>query len=460
MSQPILRSASLRVMLLVAGGIIALSVLAMGWQYRDTARSLQARQMALLAADMEAFASLYEQRRIVALREAIEYRAALTPADQALFLLQGKDGEVLAGNITDWPDGVTALAGTFGTDGMQVLALNDHTYLAVGRMLPGGFPLLVARGLDDVQATLAELRGRILATGGVLIALSLAAGWIVSRLVMRRIDRLNALADRVAEGDLSARLPGPRNDDEFGQLETHVHAMLDRIEALNRATHRLSDTIAHEMRTPLNRIVQKLSRIEGQDDTVDQLRAEMRGTIRIFDSLLDISAAEAKTGDRPGLKPVNLSELAEEVWELYDPVAEDKGLTFRSDIDPGLWVLGERNLIAQLISNLLDNAIKFTSAGDDVLLALSTDGARHVLRIKDTGPGVPADIHEDAFERFVRAERDREVAGHGLGLALVQAIATRHGAKVERPKVKKGFEIVIAWPKFDRPKAAGHGEND
>ncbi len=132
-------------------------------------------------------------------------------------------------------------------------------WLVVARALPGGFPLLVGRSLQPVDDTLAALRGGMLGLlAGVLVAAG-ATGWLAAAWVMRRIGRVNALADRVAAGNLSARLPGARSADEFGLLETHVHAMLDRIEALNRATHHLSDTIAHELRTPLNRMLQRLA---------------------------------------------------------------------------------------------------------------------------------------------------------------------------------------------------------
>ncbi|WP_336043490.1 HAMP domain-containing sensor histidine kinase, partial [Pseudooceanicola nanhaiensis] len=184
----------------------------------------------------------------------------------------------------------------------------------------------------------------------------------------------------------------------------HVNQMLDRIEALNRATHRLSDAIAHELRTPLNRIRQRLDRLEGQDEDVAAIREDMAGTVRIFDSLLDISSAEAASGQRPGLVPVDLSAIAAEVYELYEPLAEDRGLIPEARIEPGAWVLGERNLIAQLVSNLLDNAIKFTGPGDGVTLSV-TAGERHMLTVADTGPGVPDDIRATVFDRFTRGER-------------------------------------------------------
>lgn len=448
-------SATLRLSVLVAGGIVALSVLAMVVQYRATAHELAERQRAVLAADVQGFAALYDQRRIIALREAIDLTAATTPPERALYLLQDKAGAKLAGNIADWPPDLPALAGGVSMDGARPFTLNQADYLGIARMLPGGFPLLIARGEAEVQGVLAGLRHTIAGVALVLVLLAGLAGFAVSRLVLGRIDRLNHLADRVAAGDLGARLPGPRSADEFGTLERHVHRMLDRIQNLNRATLRLSDAIAHELRTPLNRILQKLDRTPddpaGQATMRDEVRAEMRGAIRIFDSLLDISGAEAATGDTPGLVPVNLSEVVDEVAELYEPLAEDKGLIYALNAAPDLWVLGDRNLIAQCLSNLLDNAIKFCGAGDTVETRLTREGDRHVLLIRDTGPGLPAEIDGLAFERFVRGERDRDAAGHGLGLALVQAIATRHGARLTRPAVEKGFAISIAWPMVTPP---------
>ena len=226
--------------------------------------------------------------------------------------------------------------------------------------------------------------------------------------------------------------------------------MLDRIENLNRATHRLSDTIAHELRTPLNRMLQKLSKIEGQPDLTADLKAEMRQAIRMFDSLLDISRAEADQGTGGGLVPVDFSTVAAEVWDLYDPLAEDKGLITEAHITPNLQILGDRNLIAQVLSNLLDNAIKYCAPGDRLTLSLTPDTDRVLMRVADTGPGLPADLKAEAFDRFTRAERDRGIKGHGLGLALVRAIAARHGARLTLPPTPNGFALEIRWPRLQQ----------
>lgn len=446
MTVPAKARATWRLALAMAGAVAVLALMAMGLQYRLVADRLMQAQRALLTADLDGFATLYDQRRIIALRQAIALRAD-SGADE-LLLLMDRQGRVLAGTLAGWPEGLAASAEGFTVDPAQEVQHDGARWLVVARELPGGFPLLVGRSLQPVDDTLAALRGGMLGLlAGVLVAAG-ATGWLAASWVMRRIGRVNALADQVAAGNLSARLPGPRSDDEFGLLETHVHGMLDRIEALNRATHHLSDTIAHELRTPLNRMVQRLGRIEGNETAVEALKAEMRDAVRMFDALLDISRAEADRGHGGGLVPVDLSAVAAEVWDLYEALAEEKGLVCSAEIAPALRVLGDRSLIAQGLANLLDNAIKYCGPGDPLRLELQSEAGRHVLRLADGGPGLPEDLRAGAFDRFVRAERDRArgIKGHGLGLALVAAIAARHGAKLVLPQVPRGLVVELHWP--------------
>jgi len=441
--------ATLRLAAVMALAVTVLSLGAMGLQYRLVEARLMAAQTQLLSADLDGFAALYDQRRIIALRQAIDYRATAATGEEMLLLL-GRDGAVLAGTHPAWPAGLTTEGEGFAVGLVRQFQADGHRWLAVARELPGGFPLLVARSLAPVDATLAAMRRGMLGLLAALLVAGGLVGWLAARSVMARIGRVNDLADRVAEGALDARLPGTRSPDEFGLLETHVHAMLDRIQNLNRATHRLSDTIAHELRTPLNRMLQKLDRIAGQEALTADLKAEMRQAIRMFDSLLDISRAEADQGSGGGLLPVDISAVATEMWELYEPLAEDKGLVCTAQVTPGLTVLGDRNLIAQMLANLLDNAIKYCAAGDRLDLTLVTEGDHHMMRVADTGPGLPADMRAEAFERFVRAERDRGIKGHGLGLALVRAFAARHGARLALPERERGLVLEIHWPSLQQ----------
>ncbi|MDQ2065965.1 HAMP domain-containing sensor histidine kinase [Xinfangfangia sp. CPCC 101601] len=437
--------ATWRLAAVMALAVAALSLGAMALQYRLVEARLMAAQRSLLAADLDGFAALYAQRRIIALREAIALRADLGGGEMTLLL--DRQGQVLAGTLPGWPEGLARQGEGFTIDPAQEIEMQGQRWLVVARALPGDFPLLLGRSLQPVDATLAALRQGMLALlVGVLIVAG-ATGWLAAAWVMRRIGRLNDLADQVAAGALSARLPGPRAMDEFGLLETHVHAMLDRIESLNRATHQLSDSIAHELRTPLNRMLQRLSSLQGQEAEVAALKGEMRQTIRMFDALLDISRAEADEGGG-GLLPVNLSQTAVDVWDLYEALAEDKGLIPRANISQGLMVLGDRTLLAQLLANLLDNAIKYCAPGDQLALTVAEEAGQVILRLADTGPGMPQSLRDEAFDRFTRAERDRArgIKGHGLGLALVRAIATRHGARLTLPETARGLVVELAFP--------------
>ncbi|MDZ4311709.1 MAG: ATP-binding protein [Cypionkella sp.] len=437
----------------MALAISILSLLAMGLQYRLVESRLTEATKAALSADLAGYSALYQQRRIIALRQAIDFRSA--SATDELLLLQDRNQKRLAGTETVWPQAITprdptASYADFSSDAAQRFTHQGRDWLGVARILPGDFSLLVARSLTPVDATLASLRKGMAALSLILLAAGALIGTLAAKSVMTRITRLNGLADQVATGDLTARLPGPRSPDEFGLLETHVHAMLDRIENLNRATHRLSDTIAHELRTPLNRMMQKLAQIEGQPALAADLRAEMRNAIRVFDSLLDISRAEADQGSGGGLLPVDLSAVIAEVWDLYEPLAEDKGLRCTLQTTPDLHILGDRNLIAQMLANLIDNAIKYCAPGDSLSLTLQTTPDHHRLTLTDTGPGLPPDLRDAAFERFTRAPRDKDrgIQGHGLGLALVRAIAARHGAKLTLPEVAQGLTVELLWPKL------------
>jgi hypothetical protein len=428
--------ATFRLAAVVALAVTVLSLAGMGLQYRLVETRLMDQARALLAADMDGLSALYDQRRIIALRQAIAYRAV---TGGEMLVLLDRQGSVLAGTRPDWPAGLPVLGQGFTTEAAQVFAEGGTRWLAVARSLPGGFPLLVARSLAPVDATLATLRRAIAAITLGMLAAGAAFGWWAARGVMGRIARLNALADRVAAGDLAARLPGPASPDEFGLLQTHVHAMLDRIEALNRATHRLSDSIAHELRTPLTRLSQKLA----DHPQADDLRADLADAVHVFDALLDISRAEADQGHGGGLVPVDLSALVAEVADLYGPAAEEAGLDLTARVAPGVTVLGDRTLIGQALANLIDNAVKYCATGDAIALTLTPD---RVLAVADTGPGLPPDIAGEAFERFVRGAGHSGVKGHGLGLTLVRAIALRHGAKLVVPATARGLTVELHWP--------------
>jgi len=426
--------------------VIALvSVAGLALQYRLIARDLDRRQRELVAADLAGFAALYEQRRVIAVRQAIDYRTLAEPGGALLLALEDRNGTRLAGTAGAWTAALPRPA-EGETGALTAFRYEGRSYLGVARVLRGGFPLWLARSTEETDRTLAALRRVILGVLAGVVLAALAAGHLASRWILGRVGRINRLADRVAEGDLTARLPGDRARDEFGLLEAHIHGMLDRIEALHRATNHLSDTIAHEMRTPLTRIQARLARLDLDDTDAEAVMAEIRGTVRMFDSLLEIARAQASVGGRAGPERIDLSGLLAELYDLYEPLAEERGLVFSADIDPGVSILGDRNLVALLVSNLFENALKYTPAGERVAVALRAGPARHPMTVSDTGPGLPPGFEDRLFDRFARAEGQAAAPGHGLGLALGQAVALRHGAKLSLPEVEMGFAIRIDWP--------------
>lgn len=438
-------SAIQRLTALIALSVLGVTLLGMGGQYLLVKYDLEIRQEQFLRSELSGFGALYDQRRVIAVRQAIEFRLLQDTKGDQLLVLETRAAVVLAGNVGIWPTAVIKPAEGLETEPL-IFVHRGQNYLGIARTLAGNFPLLVARSTADVDATLSRMRQIMLAVIAATTLASLFVGYGASRLILRRITRINALADQVGAGDLSARLPGPRAVDEFGTLESHIHAMLDRIEALNRATHHLSDTIAHELRTPLTRMQSRLARIQPPLPDAEVLKQDIRDIIRIFDSLLQIAKAEAEGEQDINMIPLDLAQVVVDVCELYEPVAEERDIEFVIRITPEIVILGDRNLVAQLVSNLLENALKFSPAKATVEVSLTPGPMRSMLEIRDTGPGLPKGFETQIFDRFTRAKSTGKTTGHGLGLALVQAIAIRHGANVTLPLVQKGFAIQIGWP--------------
>ena len=446
-------SASLRLTLLVACAVAAVSLVGLVIVYDQLRQTLFERTEERLNAELSGYSALYDQRRIIAVRQAMEYRQSSDPGFGVVYLLLDKQEQYLGGNLQEWPALVSALADGFAQNPQDIRTLalpdgSDQSYLIAARTLKGGFPVMVGISLAPYEATLTEMRRTIAV---LLLAMSMAgilAGLTVARYVFRRLNTINRFLDNVDQKSLEDRLPDTGSEDEYSALALHVNQMLDRIANLHRAHQKLGDVIAHEMRTPLGRIQSLVSKIDTEAPEKEAISEEIRGTIRLFDSLLNIAAMDAQAGSRQGLVPVDLSETGRQMFELFLPVAEEEGRKLTADISSDQWILGDGNLLAQVMSNLLENALKFTAPGDEIRVSVTANKTTVDLRVEDSGPGLPDDVGADVFGPFYRAE-NTSAKGHGLGLALVRAIALRHGAKLRLPDAKKGFAIEISWPRFD-----------
>ena len=285
---------------------------------------------------------------------------------------------------------------------------------------------------------------------GVLIAsfvIALALGFVVSRRMLQRVEAVNAVCDQVRQGDLAARAGGDEANDEFGELSRHVNTMLDQINGLVLGLRDVSNRIAHDLRTPIARLKSDLERaaaaptLEAAQAGAEAAAAETEEILATFQALLDIAEAEAGAGG--GLQPMRLDEAARSAADLYEAVAEEAGVVLVAETDPTP-LLGEPSLVVRLAANLVDNAIKFSPRGSQVRIKTFRRDGDVVLSVSDQGPGIPAAERQTVLRRFVRGDATRATPGHGLGLALVAAVAKRHGAKIRMDDTAPGPGLTIS----------------
>lgn len=286
-------------------------------------------------------------------------------------------------------------------------------------------------------------------TVAIALPLALLSGALLSRAVLRRLAPIARTAEGVRLGELSRRATLAGTGDEFDRLAGDINAMLDTIEGLTRNLRNVSVGIAHELRTPLARIRNRLVELkEAQSgrptEPADAALAEIDRALATFGSLLRIGQIEANA-ERRGFGTVKLSELVAELAEVYEPVASEQGKRLTADVAPGVELRGDRALLAQMISNLLDNAIVHTPASTTIRLELTGGPGPHRIVVADDGPGIPPEEGERVFERFYRLDRDLAAPGTGLGLSLVRSICSLHGFTVRLGESGAGarFEIAI-----------------
>jgi signal transduction histidine kinase len=392
----------------------------------------------------------------------------------SLYLVTTPTGEGLAGNVGSLEPGVLDRPGWLETSYRRLDAPegSDHRALVQVVQLAGGFHLLVGRDLEERE----RLFGIIANAGqwsiALVIVLGLLGGFFVSRRVLKRIDAMTGTAQTIMRGDLTGRLPVAGTGDELDRLAENVNAMLERIEALMKGLKEVSDNIAHDLKTPLtrlrNRCEQALRHPSGESDyraALEATIAESDDLIRTFDALLMIARAESGQA-RDNMMEFDAAQIARDVGELYEPLAEEKGLELKVDAPAEAPVRGNRELVSQALANLIDNAIKYAAPAGKVLetvngpmdgevnggrpeivVAAGNDGERIALSVADHGPGIPEGDRGRVVERFVRLEQSRSAPGSGLGLSLASAVARLHGGELKLEDNHPGLRSVIALPR-------------
>ncbi|MCK5922419.1 MAG: HAMP domain-containing histidine kinase, partial [Methylococcales bacterium] len=283
--------------------------------------------------------------------------------------------------------------------------------------------------------------------------MAILGGVTLARGFLRRIEMINQASNEIINGDLSRRIYTDNTGDDFDQLSNNLNQMLDRMEELMEGVRRVSDNIAHDLRTPLARLRNHLdelksrSRSEGDTDSVDQAIQEADELLATFNALLKIARIESES--QPDyLVDVDLVAVVSDAVEFYEPLAEEKMQRVKISIPPDpLIILGDRGLLSQLMANLLDNAIKYAPEQGEINVSLLPGPDYVTLAIADSGTGIPAEERSKVFQRFYRLESSRSSPGNGLGLSLVAAVAALHAAPIRLSDNQPGLRMIIDFPR-------------
>jgi hypothetical protein len=449
------RTQAFRIVLVYAL-LFAFSVTALlFFTYWNTRRTLDAQTDQIIEADITGLNEQYQHFGLPGLVETVRSRSL--HQGHALYLLADGLHHIVTGNLDSWPQIPGAAPGSmveFDYDRPQDGKL--ETSRARGRVfaLPADFMLLVAQDVHDRYLTERMFTTTLPWTGLLILVLGTMGGALLSRNMLRRLDTINRTSGEIIKGDLTRRVPLNGSGDEFDVLAENLNRMLDRIERLMKGLREVTDSVAHDLRTPLNRLrnrleesVARLNASGAQSGEIERAIAETDQLIGTFNALLLIAETDAGT-TRAAMSPLELGAMAADVVELYEPLAEEKKVSLALMAGAPVAIEGNRSLIAQALANLVDNAIKYTPAGGRVRIRAAVAPESVDLAVADSGPGIPLADRPRVTERFVRLEASRNSPGTGLGLSLVAAVAHFHNAElVLEDNVPTGLKAVLRFPR-------------
>jgi signal transduction histidine kinase len=379
--------------------------------------------------------------------------------DTEVFELIGDDGRKLAGNLAGWTPS-PAEAGTLQDRGIIRNGQPSVSRL-LPRVLPDGAIIVVGRDLHD-QLNIEQIVWRALAAGALCAVMLAVLGALVFRRVLEgRIAAIRRTAHEIEAGDMSRRVLISGGEDEFARISRDINRMLDHIEHLMDGVRHVSNAIAHDLRTPLGRIRSQLDdglrpgKQKGQlAKTARFAIAQIDDLIRIFDRLLQIAEAESGTR-RQSFLPVSLELIVADVVELYDAEGEARGITLLTEIDGSAVTLGDKNLLASAVANLIDNAFKYAGEGATVRIRTACEHAEVFVIVEDNGPGIPSTERSRVVERFYRMDASRSMPGNGLGLSIVGSIASLHWGSLRLEDAVPGLRATLVLPRAQAPVSAG-----
>ncbi len=446
------RTESFRLTAIVAAVIVGAMVILMVPIYYIMQDAFRTELSNCVDQDISAIEDGYRSEGVGEAKEVVAQLLS-NERSRGFYILQRLPREKLAGNLP----AMAPRLGAFAIEHPRSLFRRRHEgsdHQIVGQGLFIGPALYLFAGRDSYVAI--EAQEDVLKTFGWVLAatliIALSGGLLVSRGVLGRMDAITRTCQAIMAGRLSDRVPERGTQGEFDMLARTINEMLDRIGALMENVQQISSDIAHDLRTPLSRLRNRLELALAEAGTVEEYRqsvtraiGECETILSTFSALLRIGQIEAAAGTRP-TAPVDLSALARELVDIYQPAAEDGGFALKGDIASGLWVQGDQALLSQVFANLIENAMAHTPRGSTINVQLSEEEGTVAAEVSDNGPGIPPGERQRVLRRFYRCEQSRSSPGSGLGLSLVAAIAKYHDGILTIGDNHPGVRVTLRFP--------------
>ena len=459
MLKDLLRSSPLRITLLYTLLFTVSSVAMLAFIYLAASAEFKKTLQNQIATETDLLQRTFYTRGYAELIATIQARSNAPTTSFFLYAITDKTGRQTVGNLPTDELGVGWREVTLPHNFVDPEDGGRTPLMMYGTPLGDGDVLIVGAGLDQSNDLRQLMTGSLISSLAFILPMVLAGGIFLSRAVLTRVSAIDKASKRIMAGDLSRRLPINGSGDEFDQLSESMNAMLDRIEELMASVKQVTTDIAHDLRTPLGRLRQQLEGAELANPSpevciavIEKVKAETDQILRTFDALLQIGQISA-TDIRRRFTDVALSELVSQLAESYQAVAAENGQRLSASVTPGISVRGQSELLAQMLVNLVENAINHSPAGAAITLWLDRHDGVVELVVADNGPGIPAEHRAKIFQPFYRLERSRKTPGSGLGLALVRSIAKIHGVTIALGDNGPGLVVGLSFPNR-RPIAA------
>jgi len=437
-------------------GIMALAIIF--YMTGSTIKILRQQFQTSIDLEIQELGNIYQRGGISRMIQTMERRARAPSAN--LYVVADTAGQIIAGNVMNIQTGVLDRIGWTGHPfGYSRFSdKTNHKHHAVARVfeIPNGMRILIGRDVGERETIGKIVTRAIIFSLCAMLVLGVLTWWFVGRRALKRIDSVSLSTNRILAGDRNERLPISGGSDEFDRLSSGMNAMLDRINQLDDGLKQVSDNIAHDLKTPITRLRNKVDAalhtkgtIKKYRETLSYVVDECDVLVRTFDALLMISRVESGS-TTANFSQVNLSEIVAEMSELYLPTAEDLGFEFLSEISENIEIRGNRELLGQALANLIDNAMKYSGNMEpeqkQIDLILRHSGDHIEIIVADHGPGIPVEQRNHVLDRYSRLEKSRSQPGNGLGLSLVKAVVNLHGGKLVLADNEPGLKVVIELP--------------